>query len=157
MSDATDQELDHGRIDPKKMEAAVERVDAYLKTVDLETAAELGWEPPTVLPPLWELVIRVGDGAKYRNETQNLTVIVSVGRELDGRRWIHMSMSHDARLPKWRDLREAKDLFIGRKRAAVSVLPSEDQYVNLHPCVLHLFSCLDDNPLPDFTRGTGSL
>lgn len=153
----SDQELDHGRIDPRKMEAALDRVEQYLETVDLESAAELGWEPPLVLPPLWELVIRGNDGAQYRSPTQNLTVIVSVGRELDGRRWIHMSMSHSARLPRWRELRDAKDLFIGRTRTAISVLPSEDQYVNLHPRVLHLFSCLDESPLPDFTRGTASL
>ncbi len=28
---------------------------------------------------------------------------------------------------------------------------------NIHPNVLHLFVCLDGDPLPDFTRGKGSL
>ena len=52
---------------------------------------------------------------------------------------------------------EAKELFVGRDEFAYQVIPPRDQHVNIHPNVLHLWSCLDGSPLPDFTRGTGSL
>jgi hypothetical protein len=29
--------------------------------------------------------------------------------------------------------------------------------VNIHPNCLHLFVCVDNDPLPDFTRGEGLL
>lgn len=110
---------------------------------------------PRVLPSGWSLVQRSQDGAAYQG--RSLHVIVSVATELDGLHWLHVSVSHPIRLPKWSELREVKDLFIGRERKAMQVLPPSSQYVNLHPRVLHLWCCLDGDPLPDFTHGTGSI
>lgn len=60
------------------------------------------------------------------------------------------------KLPSWKDLRDVKDVFIGNRKA-IQVFPVAAEYVNIHPNVLHLFACLDDDGLPDFTSGTGSL
>jgi hypothetical protein len=116
------------------------------------------WQPPTVLPPFWDLVQRGDDGAWYRNDAAGLAVALSVGKEADGRFWLHLSISHRARLPRWSELVEAKELFLGN-REAYQVVPPRERYVNIHPNCLHLFALLDvaAAALPDFTRGTGCL
>ena len=115
----------------------------------------LGWRPPIVLPPAWSVMRRVGDGVAWTT-TGGLGVIVSVAKELDGRRWVHLSCSRRGRLPTWADLREVKSVVLGDVYA-YQVLPPAAKYVNIHPSCLHLFHCLDADPMPDFTRGTGSL
>ena len=115
------------------------------------TFAEAGWSPPVILPHYWEVDIRLDDGTRYIASVLGLAAIVSVAREPDGKRWVHLSVSHRHRLPKWRELRETKDLFLGRNVYAYQVLPPEDKYVNLHPRVLHLWHCLDGDPLPEFS------
>lgn len=116
------------------------------------------WSPPSVLPPLWDVHAIASDGGRYVNATQRLVAILSCARELDGRLWLHLSLSHEARLPKWGELVEAKELFLGN-REAYKVIPPRERYVNIHPNVLHLFALLDEREtaLPDFTHGTGSL
>lgn len=79
-----------------------------------------------------------------------LRVICSARLEADGKRWMHVSCSRQDRLPDWQDLRLVKDTFIGRDRLAIQVLPRASEYVNCHPRVLHLWSCLDSDPCPDF-------
>lgn len=120
----------------------------------------IDWRPPTVLPPAWTLVEMDDDqrAAAYRAELLGLTALFSCSIEQDERAWLHLSVSHRVRIPSWRELREAKELFLG-DREAYSVLPPQARYVNIHPHVLHLFALLDPAAvaLPDFTRGTGSL
>jgi hypothetical protein len=77
--------------------------------------------------------------------------VICTGRvEADGRRWLHVSFSRRDRLPDWPDLRLVKHTFIGDERIALQVLPRQAEYVNVHPNVLHLWSCLDGDPVPDF-------
>lgn len=116
-----------------------------------------GWSPPTVLPPLWAILERGEDGAKYLADTLGLAAILSCRIEADGRAWLHLSVSRSSRVPSWRELRECKDIFLG-DREAYSVMPPESRYVNLHPFCLHMFALLDGSTaLPDFTGGSGSL
>lgn len=112
---------------------------------------------PSVIPAGWTLLGRREDGAAYRNDLVGLQVIISAESHDDGRRWLHLSVSNPTRLPKWRELVEVKELFLGLERYAYQVVPPRSRYVNIHPFVLHLFSCLDGEPLPDFTQGSGSL
>jgi hypothetical protein len=68
--------------------------------------------------------------------------------------WLHLSASvtrPKARVPTWDELRWCKDVFIG-DRKAITVFPVRAEYVNHHPDVLHLFSPLERDPLPDFRR-----
>lgn len=112
---------------------------------------------PLVLPPYWREAERRVDGCAYVQSLTGLVVILSANREGDGRRWLHLSVSRRNRLPSWEDLREVKAIFLGPTRKAIQILPPEAEYVNLHPYVLHLWACLDGDPLPDFTQGSGSL
>jgi hypothetical protein len=115
------------------------------------------WLPPTVLPPQWRLVQRGEDGASYDCRARRLGVIVSCAEELDGRQWIHLSVSHRARIPTWEELVDCKEIFLGQ-REAYQVLPPRERWVNIHPRVLHLFALHDGGTvLPDFTQGSGSL
>ena len=50
-----------------------------------------------------------------------------------------------------------RDLFIGRERKAIMVLPSESEHFDHHKHCLHWFSPLDRDPLPDFRHPTGGL
>ncbi len=117
-----------------------------------------GWEAPRILPPAWIEDSRDQNGARYRSELLSLVAICSGSYEADGRAWLHLSVSHRSREPKWRELVECKELFLG-DREAYKVLPPKSRYINIHPHVLHLFALLDPTAaaLPDFTRGTGSL
>jgi hypothetical protein len=112
---------------------------------------------PRTLPPGWRQCAREADGVAYYGRASGLAVIFSVGVEPDGRRWLHLSVSRRSRIPSWHDLRLAKDVFLGPDRAAYQVLPRESEYVNHNPFVLHLWSCLDGDPLPDFRRAVGGL
>lgn len=118
-------------------------------------AGKIGWEPPAP-PTSWQLREERPDGAAYQNDMRGLFVIVSVALELDGKHWLHFSMSHKARPPRWRELVECKDLFIGDVNA-YQVLPVKSKYVNIHPNTLHLWHCFDGDPLPDLTQGGGSI
>ena len=85
-----------------------------------------------------------------RRHMDRLRVICSARVEADGKRWMHVSCSTPTRLPTWDELRLVKDTFIGRDRPALQLLPRQSEYVNIHPHVLHLWSCLDGDPTPDF-------
>lgn len=76
------------------------------------------------------------------------TVILSQSRHRDGRRWVHLSMSTLTRPPTWKELVAAKEVFLGKETRAIQVCPPRSEYVNHHPFVLHLFSCLDGDGLP---------
>jgi hypothetical protein len=141
-----------------------ERMNA--EGVDFEKLAELiatdqrpaGWEAPRILPPLWEETERGPDGGTvYECRTAKIRAILSCSTELDNRAWLHLSVSHKSRIPRWTELAEAKRVFLG-DREAYQVLPPKERYVNINARVLHLFALLDGaTALPDFTRGTGSL
>lgn len=113
------------------------------------------WAPRQVLPPHWRMVEIRLDGARYVSR-QKLMVITSMAVEQDGRRWVHLSASHKSRIPTWSELVEIRDIFLGDVYA-YQVLAPRDKHVNINDRVLHLWHCLDEVPMPDFTQGTGSL
>jgi hypothetical protein len=80
----------------------------------------------------------------------SMFVICTARVEQDGLRWLHVSCSRRDRLPDWADLRLIKHTFIGDDRVALQVLPREHDYVNIAPRCMHLWSCLDGEPVPDF-------
>jgi hypothetical protein len=110
---------------------------------------------PRIWPSGWKLLQRSADG--YAAQHVRQTLIVSDAREGDGKVWRHLSLCGHGRLPTWGELVEAKELFCGTDAKAVQIIPPRSQYVNINPDTLHLFVCLDADPLPDFTSGTGSL
>ena len=113
---------------------------------------------PMVIPDGWRVSSQGDDGAAYVHNGRRLSVIVSAATEMDGKKWLHVSCAHPDRLPSWETLKEIKDIWIGRNRQAIQVLPSEMKWISIHPFCLHLFCCLDEpEPLPDFTRGGDTL
>lgn len=116
--------------------------------LDEELTLELS---PRVLPPGWRHT-----GGNHWATGDGLSIIASA-EWVGGERWWHVSCARPARLPSWDDLRKVKDVFIGRDHTAVSVLPSEDRYVNTHPFCLHLWRNLDRELVPDLRRLGGNL
>jgi hypothetical protein len=110
---------------------------------------------PRVIPAGWAVKLREPGGIALQNLGLNLLVLLSASEEFDGKRWIHLSVSHRSRLPSWKELRDVKDLFIGKDRLAIQVLPREKDYYNFHPNVLHLWCCLDGDPVPNFKESRG--
>ena len=116
-----------------------------LKLFDMEP-----WQEdllPRVLPVDWQQVASAP--VTYENG-DGVRVLISARVERDQKRWLHVSLSRRNRLPTWADLRIVKKVFVGRDRLAVQVFPRDADYVNIHPYVLHLWSCLDGDPVPDF-------
>jgi len=106
---------------------------------------------PRVLPAGWAPVNDMA--GTFINRARRLGAIFSVEREADGKRWIHVSVSHRDRLPTWDELRSVKDWTLGDARWAISVFPVAAEYVNDHPFCLHLWHCLDGAVVPDFRHG----
>ena len=108
-------------------------------------------------PPGWVLDEQREDGARWINRKRQMIVIGSIAEEQDGKRWLHLSMSHRNRVPTYDELVYLKRHWAGDDRKAIMVLPARSEHVNIHPYVLHLFVCLDADPLPDFTHGLGTI
>jgi hypothetical protein len=106
---------------------------------------------PRVLPAGWRELPGMAGG--FINHQRHLAALFSVEREADGKRWIHVSVSHRDRVPTWDELRGAKDWLLGKDRWAISIFPVEAEYVNHHPYVLHLWHCLDGAVVPDMRKG----
>lgn len=113
----------------------------------------VGWEElPTQHLPLPPEVTRAFN---YRD---GLRVIATIEDHYpDKSTWLHVSFSYTNRLPSWQDLRSVKDLFIGRNRLAVQILPAEQDYVNIHKNTLHLYTRLDGDTLPGLAPGGRTL
>ncbi len=114
------------------------------------------WQPPDSLHAGWRVEERYEDGASYTCMT-GLTVFVTRSRELDGRRWVHVSVAHPTRMPKYRELCSVKSWALGDAVKAVEVHAPSREHVNLHVYCRHLWHCLDGDPLPDFSRGLGTI
>lgn len=138
----------------EELTAIKKRVDEVLNHHQ-DDLSWVGQYLPKVLPVGWNLYERSFDGMIVWHAPSFLTVILSGSREDDGKRWLHLSVSHRRRIPAWSELKLAKDLFLGPDLWAIQVLPTADKYVNINPHVLHLWHCVDGLALPDFTKGTG--
>ncbi|MDK1020197.1 MAG: hypothetical protein QGD90_00985 [Candidatus Hydrogenedentes bacterium] len=115
----------------------------------------------------WELVEERGDGAKFAwDGVCRAQAIVSASRELDGRLWVHLSVSSirvsafsgspKVVLPDWYRLTSARDDFLGPEAKCVLVFAPKSEHVNIEE-VHHPWHCPEGDGLPDFTRGSGSL
>ena len=93
----------------------------------------------------------------YAARFHDLRFIVSASVETDGRWWLHASVSRrDKTLPTYANLQSLKHYCIGNDKTAYQVFPSENNYVHTPPTggkteVLHLWHCLDGDPLPEFS------
>jgi hypothetical protein len=120
--------------------------------------AEAAGRRPKIVLPGWRLASEGEDGQAWAHVDGLRSLIWSVARELDGRLWLHVSVGHRDRLPRWSELVEAKEWIAGGDSYAYQVIPPRSRYVNQNPNVLHVWSPLEgESPLPDFTRGGDTL
>lgn len=91
------------------------------------------------------------DGLRWQHYLYPLTVISSVSVEGDDRRWLHVSLAHQKRMPSYDEIKLVKEMFIGRDKYAAMIFPPVDKFVNLHKTCLHLWHCVDGWPLPEFS------
>jgi hypothetical protein len=67
----------------------------------------------------------------------------------DGAGWEHVSVSLPTRCPTWEEMAYIKGVFWGDGDCVVQFHPSRSEYVNNHPCCLHLWRAIDAvMPLP---------
>jgi hypothetical protein len=84
-------------------------------------------------------------------------VVIISGTVKEGRRWVHLSFSRGDRVPDWEELKAIKGRFLGDEASAIQVFPPKSQWVNVHPYCLHLWQCVDGDPLPDFREQIGGV
>lgn len=108
---------------------------------------------PKVLPARWtEVGVAPWEfpcpTRKFVNRVDDLSLIASLEkRSGNAGLWFHCSLASPTRLPSWKFLRDAKELFMG-DRLCVQILPPRAHYLNVHPNCLHLFHRLDADTLP---------
>ena len=109
---------------------------------------------PAILPGNWEEIqapdpirqFNVPCAAFMRADGQ-LTVLMTEESHEDTK-WLHVSVSNPKRYPTWDEIHFVKDLFIGKDKDAVMILPEEKYYVNLHRNCFHLMHRLDGDTVP---------
>lgn len=108
---------------------------------------------PGKIPPGWKTAHTPSllKWFRGREEMPDIYVFVSV-HAIDGKDWLHVSISRRTTMPTYADLVYVKRHWVGEDRHAVMVLPPASEHVNLHPNCLHLFCCLDGHPLPEFSE-----
>lgn len=57
----------------------------------------------------------------------------------DQMEWDHVSVSCENRIPTWQEMCFIKKLFFHPHEAVMQLHPPEDDYINNHPFVLHLW------------------
>ncbi len=102
------------------------------------------------LPLTWKLIEEKEDGYMYRHNS-GLLVIISDNKEDDNNIWRHVSFSRKNRIPSYDDLKMVKNLFLKDKKA-FQIFSKDNNYVNIHKYCLHLWTCLTDDPLPEFSK-----
>lgn len=96
------------------------------------------------------IVCQIRDNsASYRHLLSMLIVSESI-HEHNGQRWLHITISHTARVPTWQEIKRVKSIWIGDNRVAYHVLPSASTYDDGS---FHLWTPLDDDPFPAEMRG----
>lgn len=71
---------------------------------------------------------------------KRLIVISSLETMEDGRKYLHVSISYRDKIPDWDTVKMIKELFIGDKKDAFIYFPQKEEYVNIMPYCLHLWS-----------------
>lgn len=82
-------------------------------------------------------------GEALQHLASGLRVFETTDVLADGRRYMHLSISHPDRYPTWEELIMVKEHFLQPEDEAVQVLPRKSEYVNVHPNCFHLWYCYD--------------
>ncbi len=104
----------------------------------------------------WKVTEVRADGVAWINPKRRLYVIAST-HEYGGNQWLHLSMSHQKRIPNYDEMKYLKRHWAGDQAKAIEVHAPDSEHVNICARARHLWVCLDGDPLPDFTLGVGSI
>jgi hypothetical protein len=107
----------------------------------------------------WKQLKKGADGlGMWQHKARGLNLIHSIGLESDGELWEHLSVStvSGEKLPSWDQIRNVFHEVAGPEGLGIIVVAPESEHVNLDE-VAHVFRCLTRRPLPDFTRGSGTI
>jgi hypothetical protein len=120
-------------------------------------------ESPTVIAARlrrnrWRQVTRGADGlGAWQHGARGLGLIHSIAQEHDGEIWEHVSVSRrDGAMPSWAQVRDVFREVCGDHALGIIVVPPKSEHVDIAE-VAHVWRCLTRRPLPDFTRGHGSI
>lgn len=102
---------------------------------------------PPVLPMHWiegplPAPLVEAEGASYVRADGAMSVLVTVEPHNETT-WLHVSVARRDRYPSWEEIRAVKDLFIGKDKDAVMILPREEDYVNIHSNCFHVYHRID--------------
>jgi hypothetical protein len=115
----------------------------------------IDWFKPDRPSCNWPMIQEANDGFIFRS-ANGIDVIIS-GQIEDGKRWLHVSLSRKHRMPTYEDIALVKRAFIGDGLKAIMIFPERKYHVNLHSFCLHLWACLEDDQLPKFSHGLGTI
>jgi hypothetical protein len=106
----------------------------------------------------WKLDTPGADGlGRWVHGARGLGLVHSIAVEGDGELWEHISISRrDGEMPSWEQLRDVFHEVAGPEALGIIVIPPKSEHVNIAE-VAHAWRCLTRRPLPDFTKGTGSI
>jgi hypothetical protein len=93
--------------------------------------------------------VLISKSTGFKKTPQVLLVMSSVIVRSD-KLWYHVSVSNSDRVPNYSELVLVKNIFIGEDNQAIQIFPAKKDHVNDHPNCLHLWQCLEENPLPNF-------
>lgn len=106
----------------------------------------------------WVHIQRGADGlGAWKHRARGLGMIHSIALEQDGEVWEHISLSRaDDQMPSWAQVRDVFHEVAGPEALGIIVVPPKSEHVNIAE-VAHVWRCLTRRPLPDFTRGHGTI
>ena len=93
----------------------------------------------------------VSTGVGFKKEARDLIVFCGLSIKSDNKLWYHVSVSTKNRIPTYKELALIKDIFIGEENTAIQVFSASKNHVNDHPNCLHLWRCLEEDVLPEFS------
>lgn len=69
---------------------------------------------------------------------------------INGQTRIHMSVSHNDRLPTWDEMKHIREAILPMNRDFICFFPKAEDYVNLHPNCLHWLELKPSDKLNNF-------
>lgn len=127
------------------------------RKIDMDGGGMSEYTAPTLneLPPGWKLIQVSKTDFDYYNPKRDLRVLLSIDtrHETNGD-WLHVSYSHQKKIPNYDTTTYVRRHFIGESRECINVFPPKDRYVNIHPNCLHLWCPLDPRDItwPKFEK-----
>ena len=108
-----------------------------------------------ILPISWqEMRISMNSplyGIKAYLRNDQLQVLFSY-INMEGKPWLHVSLSRPKKIPSYEDMYCVKQIFIGDDLQAVQIFPKKEKHLNINEYVLHLWCALEGDGLPDFGK-----